>query len=135
MEIRDFNDISWLGNPFNDLSVYGTRFSIRPDSFSWRFYMNSKTKKRARRLGFGLVSYLKELYKGLDGTVRVKSIGTTHLQKKRPYLYELILPNPPYLNNQIPLVQKIINLAGFNNEHKIDVYIFWKFKVIYVVFF
>jgi len=128
MEKIDFSDISWLGNLFNDLSIYGTKFSISPDTFSWKFYMNSKTKETARRLGIGLLSYLKEIYKGLDGTDKVKFIGTTHLQKNRPHLYELILPDPPYVNNQIPLIQKIINLTQFNIEQKINVWVFWQFK-------
>jgi len=122
------NGTSWLANPFGDQRVYGTKFSIGTDGFSWKFYMNSKTEEGARRAGYGLLSYLKELYSGLDGTVKVKPIGSMHLKKEISYLSELILPSPPYINNQIPLIQKIMNLAESNNSHDIKVYIFWQFK-------
>jgi len=122
------NGTSWLANPFGDQRVYGTKFSIGTDGFSWKFYMNSKTEAGARRAGYGLLSYLKELYSGLDGTVKVKPVRSIHLKKEIPYLSELILPNPPYINNQIPLIQKIMNLAEYNNSHDIKVHIFWQFK-------
>ncbi|KKN08177.1 hypothetical protein LCGC14_1059330 [marine sediment metagenome] len=122
------NGTSWLSNPFGDHRVYGTKFSIGADGFSWKFYMNINTEEGARRMGYGLLSYLKELYSGLDGTVKVKQIGSIHLKKEKPYLSELILPSPPYINNQIPLIQKIMNLAESNNSHEIRVYIFWQFK-------
>lgn len=128
MEKRDVDDISWFGNPFSDQRVYLTKFSISSDTFSWKFYMNAESEELARRAGYGLLSYLKEIYSGLDGTVRTKPISTLHLQKERPYLLEVFLPCPPYLNNQIPLIQKIVNLAETNNEHDIKVYIFWQFK-------
>ena len=130
---KDLNEIynngtSWLSNPLSDHRVYGTKFSIGADGFSWKFYMNSKTEEGARRAGYSLLSYLKELYSGLDGTVKVKQIGIIHLKKEIPYLSELILPSPPYINNQIPFIQKIMNLAESNNSHDIKVYIFWQFK-------
>ncbi|NVM31951.1 MAG: hypothetical protein HWN65_24135 [Candidatus Helarchaeota archaeon] len=90
--------------------------------------MNSKTETGARRAGYGLLSYLKELYSGLDGTIKVKPVGSIHFKKEIPYLSELILPSPPYINNQIPLIQKIMNLAESNNSHDIKVHIFWQFK-------
>lgn len=122
------NGASWLANPYGDNRVYETKFSIGTDRFSWKFYMNSKTEEGAIRAGYSFLSYLKELYSGLDGTVRVKPIGSIHLEKEAQYLSELILPSPPYLNNQISLIQKIMNLAESNNSHDIKVYIFWQFK-------
>jgi len=122
------NGTSWMSNPFGDHRVYGTKFSIGADGFSWKFYMNSKTEDGAIRAGYSLLSYLKELYSGLDGTVKVKQIGSIHLKKEIQYFSELILPSPPYINNQFPLIQKIMNLTQSNNSHGINVYIFWQFK-------
>ncbi|NVM54283.1 MAG: hypothetical protein HWN66_11330, partial [Candidatus Helarchaeota archaeon] len=51
------NGTSWLANPFGDQRVYGTKFSIGTKGFSWKFYMNSKTKEGARRAGYTLLSY------------------------------------------------------------------------------
>ena len=120
--------ISWLGDPFNDQRVYATKFLFGIKGFSWKFIMNSKSKKNAVRAGYGLLSYLKELYPGLNGTVRVKQINHSHLNKEHPYLQELILPSPPYVNNELPLIQKIVNFAEFNKEHDMKVYIFWQFN-------
>ena len=125
---RDTNEISWFRNPFNDLRVYGTKFSFGRKDFSWKFYMNAVSEKSAIRAGVSLLSYLKELYIGLDGTIRAKPIGTVHLLKDRPDLYEIYLPHPPYLNNQIPLIQKIVNLADTISNHYMKIYIFWQFK-------
>ena len=71
-----------MSNPLGDHRVYGTKFSIGADGFSWKFYMNINTEEGARRMGHGLLSYLKELYSGLDGTVKVKQIGSIHLKRK-----------------------------------------------------
>ena len=46
------NGTSWLSNPLGDHRVYGTKFSIGADGFSWKFYMNSKTEEGARRAGY-----------------------------------------------------------------------------------
>ncbi len=122
------NGASWLVDPFNDHRIYATKFSIKADRFSWKFYMNLKSEEGARRAGHCLLSYLKEIYSGLDGIVKVKKIGPNHLKKKKPYLSELILPKPPYISNQIPLVQKIMNLTDSNRPYVIKMYIFWQFK-------
>lgn len=127
MTKRESNDISWFGDLLNDKRVYGTKFSFGRKDFSWKFYMNAVSEKSAIRAGVSLLSYLKELYIGLDGTIRAKPICTVHLLKDRPDLYEISLPHPPYLNNQIPLIQKIVNLANTITKHDINVYIFWQF--------
>ncbi|MHA2131859.1 MAG: hypothetical protein ACW99L_17970, partial [Promethearchaeota archaeon] len=122
------SEVSWLANPFGDQRVYGTKFTIEPKGFSWKFFMNSKTEEGAIRAGYSFLSYLKELYTGLDGIVKVKKIGSIQLKKEVPYLSELILPSPPYINNQIPLIQKIMDLVESNNSHEIKIYIFWQSK-------
>ncbi len=115
---------SWLCNPFADSRVYGMKFTIERDHFSWKFFFKDDSKREAIKNGFGFLDYLKEIYPGLSGDVRVKPINYDKLNEQKLIL-ELILPKP-YFSKKINLFRKILNLFIFNKKHRIEIYILWQ---------
>ena len=124
MKNENEDESSWLCNPFVDGRVYGTKFTIEDDYFSWKFFLKVRSKEEAIQKGFHFLDYLKEVYPGLSGDVKVKPIDFKYLNKQK-LIFELILPQPIF-NNKINLFRKIINLFTFNQKHVIKIYILWQ---------
>ncbi len=118
------DESSWLCNPFVDSRVYGTKFTIEDDYFSWKFFLKTQSKEQAIQNGFQFLDYLKEVYPGLSGDVKVKPIDFKQLNKQK-LIFELILPKP-FFHKKINLFRKIVNLFIFNKKHIIKIYILWQ---------
>ena len=117
-------DFSWLSNPFGDSRVYGVKYFIDDENFSWQFFLRAESKKEANNDGICLLAYLMEIYPGLNGKVHTRPITDEELDKKK-LIFELVFP-PPSFNKKIFLLKKIINLFNFNRNHRIQVYILWQ---------
>ncbi len=117
-------NISWLCDPFVDGHVYGTKFTIDDEYFSWKFFLKENSKAEALKSGYKFLDYLKEIYPGLSGTVKVKPLYSKKLNEKKIF-FEVVLPKPPF-NKKINLFKKIINLFTFNNKHSIKIYVLWQ---------
>ncbi len=124
MKNKNEDDSSWLCNPFVDGRVYGTKFTIDDNYFSWKFFLKAKSKEQAIQNGFQFLDYLKEGYPGLSGDVKVKPIDFKQLNKQK-LIFELILPKP-FFHKKINLFRKIVNLFTFNKKHIIKIYILWQ---------
>ncbi len=125
-EENNFTNISWLSNPFNDDRVYGVKYIINEERFKWIFFLNEPTEGVAFQSGQSFLSYLKEIYPGLNGTLSVKSHHSLNLKKTKKIFFELQLPPPPYKQKYIPLIEKIVNLYKNNDKHIIEIYILWQ---------
>ncbi len=79
---------------------------------------------RAIQNGHLFLDYLREIYPGLSGEVKVKPIEYSDLTIEKP-IFELLLPEP-FFNKKITLFRKIINLFIFNKNHRIKIYILWQ---------
>ena len=44
---EDILNNSWLCNPFGDNRVYGVKFLIRDEIFSWEFFLKAETEEEA----------------------------------------------------------------------------------------
>jgi Cdc6-like AAA superfamily ATPase len=127
------NTTVWLCNPFGNNYVpederdgnyiYGTHFLLHQDTFIWDFFLKEPTQKRAYLSATYFLSYLKELYPGLDGNIRVTPIFEKDLEVSKE-LYELVLPDPPF-HKRANLIQKILNLFCTKIEANIDIFIYW----------
>ena len=124
MKNKNEDDSSWLCNPFVDGRVYGTKFTIEEDYFSWKFFLKAESKEQAIQDGFHFLDYLKEVYPGLSGDVKVKPIDFKQLNKQK-LIFELILPKP-FFHKKINLFQKVVNFFTFNKKHIIKIYILWQ---------
>ena len=118
------SDYSWLCNPFNDNTVYITKFTIDDDYFSWKFFLKEKDKEQARQMAFTFLDSLKETYPGLTGEVKVKAIDYTQLNKEAVF-EEIVLPQPQF-SKKICLLRKIVNLFSFKNGFPVKIYILWQ---------
>ncbi|KKL71759.1 hypothetical protein LCGC14_2091700, partial [marine sediment metagenome] len=121
---EDIPNDSWLCNPFGDKRVYGVKFLIRDEIFSWEFFLKAETEEEAIIDGNCLLAYLMEIYPGLYGVVSTKPITIEELNKGDP-IYEIVIP-PPRFEEKIFLLKKIINLFNINKESIIQVYILWQ---------
>lgn len=115
---------TWLFNPFMDNTIYGVKFHIDDEIFSWSFFLNNNKKGDALRNGYRLMAHLKENYPGIDGDVKIKK-KNSEKQDKDIDLNELKLPNFS-INDRISILSKIINLFKINPGHKIKFLILWK---------
>ena len=118
------NNYSWLSNPFGDNRVYGVKYSINDETFTWEFFLRSESKEEAFIDGNSLLAYLMEIYPGINGQVHIRPI-TDVLLNKRKVIYELVIP-PPNFKKKIYLIKKIINLFNINKNHMIQIYILWQ---------
>ena len=114
---------SWLCNPFGDSRVYTTRFTL-DEEFSWEFFFKEDSKKEAYQSAESFLLYLKEVYPGLAGQVKVRGINYMDLQTKKQ-IYELILPNPVFAR-KINLIKKIMNLFPVRKEFNKSFFISWQ---------
>jgi len=117
---------SWLCNPFNNNTVYGTEFSIN-SGFSWFFFIPAKNPSKAFFKGNFLLNYLKGKFPGLDGRVEVLPLYSDIINFKRN-LFELVLPRPreSYFR-RIKLLKTFINLYYFRmNKKPVSMYILWQ---------
>ncbi|KKK47071.1 hypothetical protein LCGC14_3158880, partial [marine sediment metagenome] len=112
------NNYSWLSNPFGDNRVYGVKYSISDENFTWEFFLRSESKEEAVIDGNSLLAYLMEIYPGINGQVHIRPI-TDVLLNKRKVIYELVIP-PPNFKKKIYLIKKIINLFNINKNHMIQ---------------
>lgn len=117
-------NVSWLCDPFIDGYVYGTKFTIDNEYFSWKFFIKEGSKGEALKSGYKFLDYLKEIYPGLSGVVKVKPIYSKKLNEKK-ILFEIVVPTPPF-NKKINLFKKILNLFTFNSRHLIKIYVLWQ---------
>lgn len=124
MADKDENESSWLTNPFVDSSVYGTKFTVHDEEFSWKFFLKENSKERARQRAFTFLDYLKETYPGIAGDVEIIPLDQVQSQKGQIF-FELILPQPPF-NERICLLKKIINLFSIKTENLVELYILWQ---------
>ena len=60
MNEGDNEDVSWLCNPFGDSRVYGVKYLIDDENFSWEFFLRAEFKKEAINDGFYGEKGLKE---------------------------------------------------------------------------
>jgi len=118
------NDQSWLCNPFSNDCVYGTKITVDKEYFSWKFFIKESSQKEAYTNSICLHDYLKEIYPGLSGEVKAKSIDSERLNKKKRF-FEIVLP-PPYFNKKINIFEKIINLFTYKSDSKVIIYILWQ---------
>lgn len=118
------HNLPWLCNPFGDNRVYGVKYSIEDEKFSWLFFLYAESKEEAIRDGICLLTYLLEIYPGLNGEIHAKPITEKELNRQK-MMYEIILP-PPKFRKKIYLLKKIINLFNFNRNYVIDIYIQWQ---------
>ncbi len=118
------DEASWLCDPFANSRVYGTKFTLKDRYFSWKFFLKEESKEDAFKNGYQFLDYLREIYPGLSGEVKVKPIDFKQINKQK-LLLELTLPKP-FFNKQINLFKKIINLFTFNKNHVIKIYILWQ---------
>ena len=51
-------NISWLCDPFVDGHVYGTKFTIDNEYFSWKFFLKENSKAEALKSGYIFLDYL-----------------------------------------------------------------------------
>ncbi|MFX1453064.1 MAG: hypothetical protein ACFFCM_19675, partial [Promethearchaeota archaeon] len=72
MEENNFENISWLSDPFGDGRVYGAKYEIYEDMFKWKFFLNEQSEGEAFQTGQCFLAYLKEIYPGLNGTLSVR---------------------------------------------------------------
>ena len=127
MDENNLNNNSWLCDPFGDGRVYGVKFEMNEEKFKWKFFFNEQTEDEAFQTGQCFLAYLKEIYPGLNGTISLRPLSTpATLNKSRKVFLELQLPPPPYTKEQIPLIQKIVNLYKNNAKHDIEIYILWQ---------
>lgn len=127
------NEKVWLCDPFGNKYlpederdgnyIYGTHFLLHQDTFKWEFILKEPSQERARISAELFLGYLKELYPGVVGDIRVKPILEENFEKSKK-LYELVLPNPPF-HKKVYLLQKILNLFCYKKDIDIDIYIFW----------
>ncbi|MGB5911345.1 MAG: hypothetical protein WBH31_09150 [Promethearchaeia archaeon] len=117
------NNNSWLCNPFGDARVYTTRITL-DEEFSWEFFFKEDSKKEAYQSAESFLLYLKEVYPGLAGQVKVRGINYMDLQTKKQ-IFELILPNPVFAK-KINLIKKIMNLFPVSKEFKKSFFISWQ---------
>ena len=122
MKRRDHE--TWLFNPFNDSTIYGVKFRIDDEVFSWSFFLDYNKKGDALRNGYRLLAHLKENFPGIDGDVRIKKKNSETSNKDIDF-YELKLPNLS-INDRISILSKIINIFLLNPGHKIKFFILWK---------
>jgi len=115
---------TWLFNPFMDNTIYGVKFQIDDDIFSWSFFLDNNKKGDALRKGYRLLAHLKEKFPGIDGDVRIKKKNSEKINQDIDF-YELELPKLS-INDKISILSKIINLFKINPGHKIKFFMLWK---------
>lgn len=116
-------DISWLCDPFGENITYGAEFSVNT-GFSWKFFICAESYKRAEELGYALLFYFQDKYKGLDGQVSVAPLYLEYLEINRP-LFEIIIPSIDSL--KLHLFRKLINY--YKSPHReigLNMFILWK---------
>lgn len=123
MKNKNQAETSWLCDPFGDERVYGSKFTLEEDYFSWKFFLKEESKKEALINGYRFLDYLRGIYPGLSGEVKAKPIDHKKLNKKKNF-FELRLPKP-FFSKKINLFHKIINLFIFNKKHRFEIYILW----------
>ncbi|HEA70653.1 hypothetical protein LCGC14_0415100 [marine sediment metagenome] len=114
---------SWLFDPFGDYTTYGAEFKVN-ESFSWDFFLYTKTFLEAKELGVALLMTLQEKFKGLDGLVETFPLYSEFLEIKRR-LYEIKIPSNPPL--KLHFLRKILNYYKTpRRKINLNMFILWK---------
>jgi len=115
---------SWLFNPFNDNTIYGVKFHIDDEVFSWSFFLDNSIKGDALRNGYRLLAHLKEKYPGIDCDVQIKKKNSEKIKQDIDF-YELRLPILT-IDDNINILSKIVSHFKINPGHKIKFLMLWK---------
>ena len=114
---------SWLFDPFGDNTTYGAEFIIN-ESFSWDFFLCTKTNLKAKELGVALLMSLQEKFKGLDGSIETFPLYSKYLEIERQ-LFEIKIPSNPII--KLHFLRKLLNY--YRTPHRkidLNMFILWK---------
>ena len=114
---------SWLFDPFGDNTTYGAEFKIN-ESFSWDFFLCTKTILKAKELGVALLMSLQEKFKGLDGSIDTFPLYLKYLEIERQ-LFEIKIPSNPII--KLHFLRKLLNY--YKTPHRkidLNMFILWK---------
>ncbi len=118
---------SFLYDPFgyNPPGSYGLELTAK-DNVEVVFFTKSDSKSDAIKKGYAWLSNLKYKFRGLDGTVKAKSIlKQDHETQKEGHLLEIILPQG-FIKNKINIIERFISAFYYTTKHTVQLFILWR---------
>ncbi len=118
---------SFLYDPFGDNppGTYGLELTAK-DNVEVVFFSKFDSQSDAIKSGYAWLSNLKYKFRGLDGTVKAKSIMKHDPETQNEcHLSEIILPQG-FIKKKINIIERFISAFYYTTEHTVQLFILWR---------